>query len=328
MPRVADVQEVDDFDDSTLNTEGEEVNEEDAAEEKSVEAEDETEDETEAEAGEETEEVEAAPKAEAEAEEEAAPRKREPRLPKSRYDFQASKRKEAEARADQLAEQNEALQAELQRLQSEQQKQDDKITGEVDAIEEQISSLDVEVEQLRLDGRTEDAAKKQGEIRKLERKLVRLENKAEQNVIDAERMSEIAVQRVRREVALDAAVEEIETAYPELNKDNERFDADSLEEVMDVYEGLMAKGTEPATALRRATGYVLGSPVSGAKSPAKRSARKQDAVKRNVTVAKKQPPDLKDVGYDGDKGGASKTLDIMQMSIEEFEKLDEDQFLT
>jgi outer membrane murein-binding lipoprotein Lpp len=258
------------------------------------------------------------------------PPRREPRLPKSRYDFQATKRREAEAKAEQLSEQNEALQRELEELRKAQEAKNEKISSEVTGLEDQILRLDLEAEQLRLDGRAEDAARKQGEIRKLERQIARIEAKAEDATLNAEQLSNVAAERVRREIALDSAVEQIESLYPQLNKDTEEFDEHVLDEVMDLYEGLMANGTAPAVALHRATRYVLGDPVGGATTsapPANGSGRKKEAVRRNAKVAAKQPPDLSDVGRNADAGGANKPLDIMQMSIEEFEKLDEDQFL-
>lgn len=256
-------------------------------------------------------------------------------LPKARYDYQRTKRAEAEERAAQLEEKQTELEERITELTKAQETaaaaaaaQD---TEALTSLEEQLDAKIDEVEALRVDGKAKEAASVQREIRKIEREIGRMEAApaADTPMATPEDIRVAALSQMRAEIALDAAIDKVEEAYPQLKEGNEAYNKDLVEEVMDVYDALLARGkTTPANAMTRAVGLVAGDPVEQ-KAANKRNGRKQDAVARNIKDAGAQPPDLNDAGMDADKGGPAKPLDIANMSIEEFESLgvSEDSFL-
>jgi hypothetical protein len=240
-------------------------------------------------------------------------------LPKSRYDYQVAQRKKEAERADQLEEQNEALQSRIDALAQEARQEQERApaTDAVADLEKQIMAIDKEVEELRRDGDAEGAAQKQNQARRLERQIIRLEATTPESV-DVDDIRKTAITQIRAEQALDSVITAVEQKYPQLREGDDEYNSDLVEEVMDLYDSFLAKGYAPAVSMQRAVGYTVG--VS---APQKSNGgdRKKEAVKRNIKAAKKQPPDLDEVGHDSDRGGATKTLDISQMSIEDFERL-------
>ena len=253
-------------------------------------------------------------------------------MPKSRYDFQKSMRDQAEQRASDLETQNVALLYRVQAIEAQQTKvvedaqeaQTDKIGG----LEDKIATLDAETEQFRLDGKAKEAAEKQGEIRRLERQIIKLEN-APAEMPSADDIRNAALTQMRNENALEKVISTMESDHPQLKEGDESYDADAVEEVLDLYGAMVKQGKSPAVAMERAVGYVVGVPT-GQPAAQKSTARKEEAVKRNLKAAKKQPPDTDGVGLDSDKAGAKQSMDVMHMSIEEYESLgvDEDKFLS
>jgi hypothetical protein len=250
-------------------------------------------------------------------EDEPAPSKQSYMLPKSRYDYQVAQRRKEAERADVLEEQNEALQARIDELSKQAKHETTQATDGVADLEKQIMAIDKEVEELRRDGDAEGAAQKQNQARRLERQIIRLEATTPESV-DVDNIRKTAITQIRAEQALDSVITAVEQEYPQLREGDDNYSPDLVEEVMDLYDSFLAKGYAPAVSMQRAVGYTIGD------TPARKGnggARKQEAVKRNLKAAKKQPPDLEEVGHDSDRGGPTKTLDVMGMDIEEFERL-------
>ena len=252
-------------------------------------------------------------------------------MPKSRYDFQKSMRDQAEQRATDLETQNAELQARVKEIETKQtqvvEKAQEQQSDQIGGLEGKIATLDEETEQLRLDGKAKEAATKQSEIRKLERQIIKLEN-APAEMPSADDIRNAALTQMRNENALEKVISTIESDYPQLKEGADNYDADAVEEVLDLYGALVKQGKSPAVAMERAVGYVVADSMPQ-QAVASGETRKKEAVKRNIAAAKKQPPDTDGVGLSSDKAGAKKEMDVMHMSIEEYESLgvDEDKFL-
>lgn len=255
-------------------------------------------------------------------------------LPKARYDFQKQRREQAEERATTAEAEAEVLRQRLKAMEaqpSNKQAPETSVEDEIAVLESKVVDLDQEIEQLRLDGKVREAATKQSEIRKIERKIYRLENAPTpgQN-IDVNELRSQAAREAQDSITLDSLVTQLEANYPELDDSSDSYNPDLLDEVMDVYDAFLAKGTRPPVALDKATTYVMGAAAGTPEAPAQTKVTdKRQAVKRNLDAARRQPPDLTSVGRNADTGGVKKPLDIMHMTIEQYEALgiDEDEFL-
>jgi hypothetical protein len=201
--------------------------------------------------------------------------------------------------------------------------------------ETKLTTLEKAYSDLLADGKHAEAAAKMGEIRKLERSII--EEKAEMRTAAATAQ---AVETVRYNTTL----ERVEEAYPELNPDHDDFDEDKSKEVIDLMQGLQARGKTPADALQKAVKYVMGAPKTAAQKTAtevtarvdkeeaadlaaktaKAAERKEAAVKKAAEATGKQPPNAAKIGADSDKaGGGMDAKSVVKMSHEEFSKLDE-----
>jgi hypothetical protein len=146
---------------------------------------------------------------------------------------------------------------------------------------------------------------------------------------DLDETRAIIMDQLRSETALDRVITMVEQEYSILREGSDDYDAEAVEETLSVYKGLMREGSRPDAAMERAVKYVMSSRNIDVPQQSPPVKRKQEAIKRNMKAAKNQPPDMADVGHNSDRGGAQKPMDIMRMSIEEFESLgvDENTFL-
>ncbi len=246
---------------------------------------------------------------EAEAEPEAAvsdtPESPPTRIPKHRYDFVQAKRREAEERAA-------ALEAELAKLREQQKPQD---TGPT--FEEILAKYDLDIEQARLDGDAEKAAKLRGEQRRVELQMLGQQTQF---------TSQTTVTQAQEQQLLGDVISQLEEAYPQFVEGSPEYDRDLVEEVLDMHSAYVAKGKRPSEAMAKAASYVLranGLLTDEVETPSPPETKKTD-VKKNVEVAAKQPPPLSgNVGIDSAKAGVTKRMDVMAMSIEDFERLGE-----
>lgn len=242
--------------------------------------------------------------------------KKEARIPKSRFDEQVGKEREAREAAERRAEEAERRLNE----QLAQQKQ----SADIEAMEAKVSEMEKEYNRLLLDGEADKAAEIMSHIRKAERQIVSIETE--------QRTAQRTTQILESErVAL--AVAQAESAYPQLNPESSEFDEQIVNFVLAEQQRLIkTQGFTPSVALKRAADGVMERfvPVEkpAAEDPkglgkAAAADRKAEAVSRNVAASKAQPPSLTVAGMDSDKAGATSLPDPTKMSQEEFAALPE-----
>lgn len=254
-----------------------------------------------------------------EAEKKADKPKKDSRIPLSRH--------------KELLEKERAKRADLERQLAQFQK-----GGEVAALNENITkaeddilNLEKEYNTLLADGELDKASAKMTEIRRLERQIN--ESRSDMKIAAAEAR---ATERARYNIAL----ERIESVYPELNPDDDTYDEELMQDVVDLkaaYES--RRNMTPTEAMQAAVRKLLGTrtksqekaldttPRVSDKDVANevRAERKKDAVTKAVKAVEKQPPSTAKVGLDSDKaGGGLSAKDVLKMSQEDFRKLPEE----
>lgn len=229
-------------------------------------------------------------------------------IARHRYHYQKQQRELAERRAAALAAQAQTLEAQIAELRAQQQ------PTTLHEVEQQITALDLKIEDARADGDAKQVAALRAQQRQLERSLIAQSYQQPAMPRVDERQ---IIQRAADSLRLEDTITRLERDYPMLEEGSEGFDADLSEEVMTLYDSLVAK-QPPAQAMENAVRYVTRAhDIAPVSTP---SARKT-AVARNVRAAQSQPPELVKVGYDSAQGGPTQTLDVMKMTQEEFEAL-------
>lgn len=241
--------------------------------------------------------------------------KKEPHIPKSRFDEQVGKEREAREAAEQRA-------AALEKQLNERMAQEQQNTG-IAAMETKVSEMEKQYNQLLLDGEVDKATEIMSQIRKTERQISTME--VEQRT--AQRTSQI-LESERVELAIATA----ESQYPQLNPESEQFDEQLVNFVLSEQQRLMkVQGVAASKALEKAAASVMTRFAPQEKTTAEdkpglakaaAADRKADAVKRNLEVAKAQAPDMRSAGMDSDKAGSA-LPDVTKMSQEEFAALPE-----
>lgn len=240
--------------------------------------------------------------------------KKEPRIPKSRFDEQVGKERDAREAAERRA-------AELERQLLERQQQE-KQSADVEAAEAKIGEMEKEYNKLLLDGEADKASELMSKIRKAERQIATLE--AEQRT--AQRTTQI-LESERVELAIAQA----ESEYPQLNPESEQFDEQIVNFVLAEQQRLIkTQGLAPSKALGRAAESVMkrfapqeqAAPQKGLAKAAAED-RKAEQVKKNLAASKAQPASMKDSGMDSDKAGATGLPDPTKMTTEEWAALPE-----
>lgn len=254
------------------------------------------------------------PEADPEQGEEKAEKKREQRIPLSRH--------------KDMLEKERAKRADLERQLAQYQRGSEVATlnQDITKAEEGVLAMEKEYNKLLGEGELDKAAELMAKIRKAERSIV--EAQSDLKIAAAEAR---AVERTRFNVAL----ERIEAAYPQLNEDHDDFDAELMEDVVDLKSAYERKGLTPTAAMQKAVEKLVG------KSTKKQEAaidttprvnekdvaaeRKKEAVKKTLDAVGKTPPSTTKVGMDSDKaGGALTAKDVMKLSQEDFSKLPDD----
>lgn len=212
----------------------------------------------------------------------------------------------------------------------------EKTNEELKKAEDRLIGMETEHAKLINDGKTEDAARKMGEIRKLERDV---------NDIRTDLKVAAGEARAYEKARYDSTVERVQEAYPTLNDDNKdhedverRFNPTMVRKVLAVARGYQTEGMTPAAALQEAVKDLLGDPktakqkeavevkVRVTEAEAKKAAREEEARTKAAAAAGKQPAGDKTLGKDSDKlggGGTLSTADVMKMNFGDFSKLDE-----
>lgn len=231
------------------------------------------------------------------------------------------------------------LKAEAKLAQYERSEDISKTNEELTKAEERLLGMMEEYNKLLVDGKVDDANKRMAEIRKLDRDIAD---------IKGDLKAAAAESRAYERARYDTTVERIESAYPQLNEDNKnhddpekRFRPELVAKVLRVSRAYQQDGMPPAQALQDAVKDLIGDPVTAKQKEAvdvkarvddadvKKAARDEEVRRKAAEAASKQPPSMKGAGKDADKmggkGGASLTgEDVMQMSYEQFAKLDQD----
>lgn len=240
--------------------------------------------------------------------------KKEPRIPKSRFDEQVGKEREAREAAERRA-------AELERQLVERQQQE-RQSADVEAVEAKIGEMEKQYSQLLLDGEADKAAQIMSQIRKAERQIATTEAEAR----TAQRTTQI-LESERVELAIAQA----ESQFPQLNPESEEFDEQIVNFVLAEQQRLIkTQGLAPSKALGRAAESVMkrfapqeqAAPQKGLAKAAAED-RKAEQVKKNLAASKSQPASMKDSGMDSDKAGASGLPDPTKMTSDEWAALPE-----
>jgi hypothetical protein len=247
-------------------------------------------------------------KAEREKQEAEEAKKRNIRIPKSRFD-----EVQAKARA-----REQALLEEIERLKSGQQAS--ATQKAVSDMRSKIEELQDKYEDLILDGKKEEARKVRKQVDALREELVEYQTSVKS---DAARKAAV------EELSYNAQLAGFEAKYPVLNPEHEDFDEDLTNEVAMLLNAFVKSGTKRAEALAKAVKYVLGPPPEQKVSDAAKALAEERAKKAREKAAeadKKQPPSSAKFGLDSDKAGKGGELgiDVMRMSQEKFAKLDEE----
>lgn len=238
---------------------------------------------------------------------------KEPKIPKSRFDEQMAKERDAREAAERRAEEaerklNESAQKQVQ-------------TQQTADLEAKLETLETKYSELMLDGDTAAATAIRKEIRQLDRAIARAESES------------VAVQRTSQALEaqrVDSAVARLEADHAPLNQDSESYDPDLVELVLSKQRTLIEQqGLAPSVALTKAATVVMDrfgkQPESVAETKglgAQQVAdRKKDQIKKNLDTAAKQPASMRDAGMDSDKGGTELTPDVKAMTQEEFAAL-------
>lgn len=235
-------------------------------------------------------------------------KKRNIRIPKSRFDEAQAK---ARAREQALLEEIEKLKGGQQASATQQA---------VSEMRAKIETLQDTYEDMILDGRKDDARKVRKQLEAMREELVDYQTSVKS---DAARRAAID------ELSYNAQLASLESQYPALNPENETFDPEKTDEVASVMRAFVHAGDPRPKALAKAVKYVMGAPPEQQTSDAARTLAAERARKAREKAAAanaQQPPALSKVGLDSDKagGGGEQGIDIMRMSQDRFAKLDEE----
>lgn len=247
-------------------------------------------------------------KAEREKQEAEEAKKRNIRIPKSRFD-----EAQAKARA-----REQALLEEIEKLKGGQQASaTQKVVSD---MRSKIEELQDKYEDLILDGKKDEARKIRKQVDVMREGLVEYQTSVK---------SDAARQAAVDELSYNAQLAGFEAKYPALNPEHEDFDEDQTNEVATLLNAFVKSGTKRSEALAKAVRYVLGAPPDQKVSDAAKALAEERAKKAREKAAeadKKQPPSSAKVGLDSDKAGkgGEQGIDVMRLSQEKFSKLDEE----
>ena len=247
-------------------------------------------------------------KAEREKQEAEEAKKRNIRIPKSRFD-----EAQAKARA-----REQALLEEIDRLKGGQQAS--ATQKAVSDMKSKIDELQDKYEDLILDGKKDEARKIRKQVDAMRENLVEYQTSVKS---DAARKAAVD------ELSYNAQLAGLEAKYPALNPEHEDFDEDRTNEVATLVNAFMKYGTKRSEALAKAVKYVLGAPPEQKVSDAGKvlaEQRAKTAREKAAEADKKQPPNSAKVGLDSDKAGkgGEQGIDVMRLSQDKFSKLDEE----
>ena len=187
------------------------------------------------------------------------------------------------------------------------------------AINKELDDLYEQVEELRADGKTKEAAAAQRKIDAANRKLANL---------DADAVSRKAAFEAAQVTQFNAMLDVVEATVPELNLEHEDFDRGTVKRFERLVGAYEKDGLTPPQALREATQVMFRvDPFAkkGAKAPEKdkggkdgKDGKKPDP-KKAIDTQRRQPPDAGERGVHRDES----KIRVAELSDEEFDKLPE-----
>lgn len=236
------------------------------------------------------------------------PEKKEPLIPKSRFDEAVKKER---ARAEAESKRASAAETELKKLRNEAEDEIQRLAGEIDKLDEQY-------EEAVADGKTKEAAAIRKALRAKQDRMID---------VKTERKLLTATAQTKSEIEYNSVLSDVEETFPQLDPDSDDFDEDLAEDMAAYVEGKVRKGASAAQALRQAVARFIGEDKTVEAEEA-RDKRALAARQKVAEAAKKQPASLRDVGDDHDKKGTGKdgkAKSLIQMSQEEFAKVSEEE---
>lgn len=237
----------------------------------------------------------------------------EPRIPKSRYDEQIRKEREARELAERRLAEFERGQQQMAR------------TTDIAKLEEQVKELRAAERKALVSGDDDKAAEFGSKADALNRQIA---------IEQTRDMTASAKEQAREEIRMELTIERIETEYPQLDEKSDTFDQDLTDDVLDKQRGYIERERlSPSQALLKAVKYVMSRAQPPAEKPEEKGGlsradrgteRKEAAVAKNVDAANRQPASTKKAGADSDKHGqTAPTPEADQMTYEEFSALPE-----
>lgn len=239
--------------------------------------------------------------------------KKDPVIPKARFDELRVKAKERE----------QALQTRIEQLEKAAQREVEQ--QDTAKIEAEVTELEEKYQKLLDEGKTAEAKDVFRQIRTKERQIV---------LQEAEHKSAKARDMAVEQFKFDSLVAKLETDFPVLNPDAEEYDSEKVDEVVLLRTGFERAGLSSSAALAKAVKYVLGNAPAakteedepttkkGIGDDKKASERRSEQLKKNIETAKKQPPKLDSLGVDSNKkGGGIDGKAVGDLNEEEFEAL-------
>jgi hypothetical protein len=111
-----------------------------------------------------------------------------------------------------------------------------------------------------------------------------------------------------------------------IDKNSENFDQTVVNEMFEMRESYVARGYSQAEALQQSVKYILQPQANIKKVKTTTDDRQVDARKNTVDALARQPANVADLGGATDTGGPGNVLgiDITRLTMEQFDRLDED----
>ena len=245
---------------------------------------------------------------------EASTQSEQPRIPKSRFDEVNKRAKDAEAKAEALQREFEALKAGMQHGQQPatlQQEAPKPAAFDFNAKEQEYMDAV-------LDGESDKALAIRSEIREAERNEF-------QSV--AQTKSTESVEQMQMRNRVQEAVVKLNAELPIFDETSETFNQEALNEALTVRNGYMSQGLDPVQAMQKAALMVSKMyDVPATEPKAQASAvvpEKQPVASKKVETANKQPPSIGTKS--GEAADTGSKVDVMSMSEKDFDSLSEEE---
>lgn len=179
-----------------------------------------------------------------------------------------------------------------------------------------VKDLEKACYQAMLDGEEDKAVEIRMEINAI------IQANAEQSVRNSIKQEESVKSAQQQQKEFQAAVNEIQAAYPMLDINSEEANEDAIDVVVALRDKYVAQGKSPAEALRTASEkavQMFGGEVVE-KPPVKAKFSAQEAKLTNANAAERIPPKMK--GGMGDRATNLQSSDIHKMTDAQFNNMD------